>query len=240
MLGLLSLRHLELTMHQTQPGLDNIVADVTSCTGLETLKITEDRDGGYVSPDLPDLCLHTMASLKSVDLLGWCPDDSFTLPPGCVLRLAVDLERRTPWKRIQAKHHTISMLCLRCMDMRAWPVGIQEASGLQYLSLHCKRMKDQDLADLWHIPHVCLKFDKYSTFLLTRGSWRSLEICGDAGFHIRFSDAKEFVRDTERFCFMSNPQAWKQEACSARCMRHACGWGWLVMNTTTQEDILAG
>lgn len=220
-LGLLSLRQLELTMHCTQPGLKNIVADVTSCTGLETLKITEERGGCHVSPDLPDLCLHTMANLKSVELLGWCPDDRFTLPPGCVLRLAVDLERRTPWKRIQAKHHTISMLCLRCMAMKAWPVGIQEASGLQYLSLYCKRMKDQDLAALRHIPHVRLVFEKHSTFLLTRGAWRSLEIRGDAGFDISSSNAEEFVRDTERFLFDST----SQEAGNTYARVHeACLW----------------
>ena len=91
------------------------------------------------------------------------------------------------------------MLCLECTKLRAWPTGIPEMSGLRYLYLYCTRMQDQNLAALQHIPHVSPVFDKFSTFVLTSGSWRSLEIWEEAGFHIRFFNVDAFVRGTERF-----------------------------------------
>ncbi len=220
-LGLLALRQLELTTNWPQPGLEDMLADLTFCTCLEMLKITEERGWGSVSATLPALCLAGMATLKSMELVGWCPAREFTLPPGCVLRLAAALEERKSWEYIQAKPLTISMLCLKCMRLQAWPVGIQEPSDLQFLSLHCKRMTDQDLAGLRHIPHVCLTFKKYSILLLTEGSWQSLEIHGEAGFSIEFSDAEEFVKGTERFLFNSTSQ---EAGAMYGDLREACMW----------------
>ena len=41
---------------------------------------------------LPDLFLHDVATLKSVEFIGWYPKEEFTLPPGCELRLVLVLE----------------------------------------------------------------------------------------------------------------------------------------------------
>ena len=208
-LGLLSIRQLELTMNWVKPWLDVITADLSLCSCLETLKISENLDGGWdcESMALPDLFLHDVPTLKSVELLGWYPNRKFTLPQGCLLRLAVILDTRAQWDRWQTKRCPMSMLHLKRMKMRSWPAGLQSMSGLRYLYLHCTRMRDQDLAALQNIPHVSLEFHKFSTFLWTRGSWQSLEIWGrDRGFSIRFSNIDAFVRGTELFSFVCSSQ----------------------------------
>ena len=90
---------------------------------------------------------------------------------------------------MQSKGCPLSMLYLVCVKLRAWPSGIREMSGLQYLYLDCKRLHDQDLAALQLIPHVNLELQEFSTFLLTSGSWESLQILGQSGFSINFSNA---------------------------------------------------
>ena len=207
-LGLLSIRQLELTMKWVMPWLDVIVDDLTFCSCLETLKITESMEGEWecISMRLPDLCFHHVATLKSVELLGWYPKGKFTLHLGCLLRLGVALQTHTQWKQCQAKCQPLSMLCLKCVKLRAWPAGIGETSGLQYLALECRKMQDQDLAALQHIPCVFLAFEKYSSLLLARGSWQRLALCGCAGFTMSFARVDEFVRGTKRFLFDSTVQ----------------------------------
>ena len=96
----------------------------------------------------------------------------------------------------------MSMLYLSCM-VNAWPAGIQDMSDLQFLALHCISIQDQDLAVLQHIPHVYLDLRWHSRFLLTSGSWQSLQIRGMFGFQVTFSDADHFVRETKQFYFES-------------------------------------
>ena len=213
-LGLLPVRHLELTMHKARPWLDVIVADLRLASCLETLMIVDDLVcQGYVASDfpassLPDLILHDVASLKSVDLVGWYPKEEFTLPQGCLLRLQFsvetgdDWEACAGWKLWQSNGCTKSMLHLEFQHtLQAWPTGVEGLSGLRFLELHFPELKDQDLAALQHIPHVCLEATHYSTFLLTSGSWQSLQIRGEAGFDVDFFSAEAFVKDTERFLF---------------------------------------
>lgn len=208
-LGLLSLQHLELTMDWVKPWLDVISADLSCCSCLETLKITERLEDGFDCPSmsLPDLFLHDVATLKSVDLLGWYPQGVLTLPPGCLLRLGVILGKQAQWDQCQRTGCPVSMLHLKCMKMRSWPTGIQDLSGLQYLYFKCKRMRDQDLAALQQIPHVSVEFEEFSTFLLTTGAWQTLEIWGyKQGFSISFSNVDAFVRGTKQFLFACSSQ----------------------------------
>ena len=76
----------------------------------------------------------------------------------------------------------MSMLYLRCDGLQKWPANIQEMSSLRLLSINFEAMQNQDLAALQHIPHVLLTVKYFSTFLLTGGTWQSLEVRGEAGF----------------------------------------------------------
>lgn len=200
-LGLLSLRHLELTMCCISHRLPAILADLRH-SQIESLVLatTDDLDD-YPSSDLPDVVLHEVATLKSLEVRGLYPKGKLSFPPGCLLRLSVVLERRSQWIQWQKKGCPTSMLHLVCNKLRAWPAGLQEMSGLQYLELHCKKLQDQDLAALKRIPHVSLDFTEFSTLLLTSGSWQSLQIKGKAGFNVNFSSVSAFVGGTQRFLF---------------------------------------
>ena len=218
-LGLLSLRHLELTMLFVNPRLAVLLADLRySC--LETLIIAaEPRDDDLPSSDLPDLSLHDVATLKSVEVRGWYPRGKFTIPPRCLLQLIVILRKHAQWLRWQRKGCPASMLHLVHMKLQAWPAGIAEMPGLRFLELHCTKMQGQDLAALQHIPHVCLGFAEFSTLLLTSGSWQSLQVRGEAGFSVDFYNVGAFVRGTERFLF----ECASQEAGPMyRVLRAAC------------------
>ncbi|CAL5225523.1 g8354 [Coccomyxa viridis] len=82
-LGLLHIRHLELIMKDVKPWLDVILTDLSLCSCLETLKIADERvDNNYHSKRLPDLLLREVATLKSVELVGWYPKQEVTLPQG--------------------------------------------------------------------------------------------------------------------------------------------------------------
>ena len=219
-LGLLSLRHLELIMAFEKPWLNVILADLSLCPCLETLKLVDDAfDEGLLSTSLPDLYLHDVTTLTNVDFLGWYPWDRFTLPPGCLLRLRMVLDSPADWHQWQRRGCSTSMLFLVCTKLRAWPTGIQEMSGLRFLNLHCMRMQDQDLAALQQIPHITLQFTEFSTLQLSGGSWQSLQIQGEGGFQVSFSSADQFVRGTTRFLFVC-PSREAGELC--RVLRAAC------------------
>ena len=159
------------------------MANLSFCSCLETLQ-TEDSaiHSDAPSKNLPDVSLRGVATLKRVTVLGWHPKNKFTLPPGCLLGLAVVLETQAQWEEWQRKGCPTTLLYLMCMKLRAWPAGIADVSGLQYLELHSTRMKDQDLAALQHIPRVFVYVKKSSSFLLTTGSWQRLEVSGRHGF----------------------------------------------------------
>ena len=230
-LGLMSLRHLNLMMGSNRPWLGSIMTDLSFCTRLETLKLGN-YDFHIEGPSQglhADVFLHAVTALKSVEVYNWCPVREFTLPAGCLLRLAMVLAERSWWDQWQRKGCPVSMLQLDCMELRAWPAGIQQMSGLRCLKLSCERMRDQDLAALQHIPHVSLVVEEFSTFLLIRGSWQNLQISGAAGFKVDFSHADAFVRGTKRFLFVCSSQETKgmYDLLRAACMRqrvacHAC------------------
>ncbi len=96
-LGLSQIRHLDLTIRQAKPWLGVLATDLSLSSCLETLKITDGVERGPygVSKNLPDLLLHDVASLKTVELCGWYPEGSFTLPSGCLVRLAVRLREHS-------------------------------------------------------------------------------------------------------------------------------------------------
>ena len=124
----------------------------------------------------------------------------------------------------------LSMLYLVCVKLQAWPPGISEMSDLQYFKFTCDILQDQDLAALQHIPHVSLHLKKFSALMLTSGAWQSLEVSGNAGFSINFSDADAFVQGTKQFYFDCNtPEAnGMYELPRAACIRQgvAClAWG---------------
>ena len=226
-LGLLRIRHLELTMRGHEPWLDGITADLSFCSCLETLKIADNEiDHDHQSMKLPDLLLHEVTTLRSLELMGWYPKGKFTLPPGCVLRLLAVLDTPAQWEQLQAKACPMSMLYLRCVKLKAWPKGVPRMSGLQFLKLHCTRMQDQDLAALQHIPHLCLGFTKFSTFRVTSGSWQSFQISREGGFGISFSNVDEFVRGTGRFSFECTGKGTTEmyRVLHAACMRQGLGY----------------
>ena len=98
-LGLMSLHHLELNMWHDRPWLDSMMADLSFCSCLETLKLGNDGiDPDVSSPGLcADIFLRDVTTLKSVEVYNWYPEQEFKLPVGCLLRLAVVLETCSQW-----------------------------------------------------------------------------------------------------------------------------------------------
>ena len=187
-------------MDFSTPLLESIIADLRFCSSLESLTIAREQICDDIrSEDLPDLILHELSSLKIVQLRGWCPRNRFTIPSRCVVRLFMAAETPDEWLQWQRRGCPTSMLCLTYMGLQTWHAGIGQVSGLQYLDLHMQSMQEQDLGAFDQIPHVRLTVKRYSTFLLTRGSWRSLHIVASDEIYIKFSDTKAFVRGTERF-----------------------------------------
>ena len=228
-LGLMSLRHLELNMRERRPWLEPMLEDLSFCPCLETFKLG--NDDGEIDNNVPSqslnatISLHSVTTLKSMEVYNWYPTYRFTLPVGCLLRLAMVLQIGSQWVDWQRMGLPLSMLHLVCMKLRAWPAGIGEMSGLQYLYLACKRMQSQDLAVLQHIPHVSLSVARLNTFLLTSGSWESLQLLGYPGFSINFANADAFVRGTKRFLFLCSSQ--EAEGMYA-LLRAACMRQWVA------------
>ena len=207
MLALVPVRHLDISTCYSTPWEGVILTDLSFCSCLETLKFANvDICKRRISNALPDIFLHDVTTLKNVELLGWYTMEKCTLPPGCLLRLVLVLDDPLNWHQWQLNGCPTSMLYLACMQLEAWPAGLQEMSGLQYLELLCGAMQDQDLAALQHIPHVSLGVEEFSTFLLTSGSWQSLQIWGNAGYFVDFSNVDAVVRGTERFSFGCSSQ----------------------------------
>ena len=132
-LGRLSVRNLELTMQEVKPWLHLIMADLSLCSSLESLKIADDwMEEGVISKGLPDLFLHDVTTLKTVELVGWYPEEHFSLPPGCMLHVVVIMDSQAQWHQWQEKGLT-SMLYLDCTELQAWPTGIQEINMMSGL-----------------------------------------------------------------------------------------------------------
>ena len=225
-LGFLTLQHLDLTVGSDGPWLSAVIADLSFCSHLQTLKVAQmdlyhDHEN-HPPMRLPNLLLQDVASLKSLELTGFYPTEEFTLPAGCVLRLSVIVEECHQWRQVQSLGCHISMLYLVDFELQAWPAGLEEMSALQNLELYCTSMQEQDLAALQHIPHVFLQFLEYSTLLLTdvtsSGSLQSLKVSGKVGFNVRFSDIDAFVKGTQ-FIFKS---AGQEAESMYRALRAAC------------------
>ena len=198
------------------------MADLSFCSCLETLCIKDGALGRDLpSKNLPAVSLRGVATLKRVEVRGWYPKDAVTLPSGCLLGLAVVLETQAQWEAWQRKGCQTTLLFLTCMKLRAWPAGISNMSGLQYLELHSTRMRDQDLAALQHIPRVFVYMKEFSSFLLTTGTWQRLEITGRAGFSLTISNVDAFVRGTKQFQFVniSHQAGEMYKDLRAACMR---------------------
>ena len=227
-LGLLTLQHLDLTIGSDGPWLSAVIADLSFCSHLQTLRVAQKElwhdHKEYPPMRLPNLLLGDVAGLKSLQLSGFFPREEFTLPAGCMLRLSVVVEECRQWRQVQSLGCHIFMLYLVDFKIQAWPAGVQEMLALQYFELFCKSMQDQDLAALQHIPHVYLDFEEYSTLLLTGAtssrSLQSLKVGGQAGFNIEFSDLDAFVRGTQ-FIFKSACQGMEEmyKALRAACTR---------------------
>ena len=106
--------------------------------------------------------------------------------------------------------------------------------GLHYLELQCKSMHDQDLAALQHIPHVSLELFDFSSFLLTSGSWESLQISGYGDFSVNFSNADAFVRGTKRFLFECSSSHEAEEMYGL--LRAACMRQWVACHECERTD----
>ncbi len=227
-LGHITLREIELTMIGRQPWMDTFMQDLSFCRCLESLKITDTDELG-TDQILPSMTLHAVTSLKHVELIGWWPQHRASLPQNCLLRLVMKCSDVSKWDDWQELQCPISMLFLDCQKMQTWPTEIEYVSGLQWLELKCKRLLQQDLAVLQCIPHVRVRVTRYSTLLVTSGTWQSIEIRGEKGFDITFSDVDSFVKGTEKFLFicLSKQSARMYNQLHAACRRqgvacHAC------------------
>ena len=98
-LGLMSLRHLELKMWCDIIWMESMMAHLSFCSCLETLKLGNDGiDPEGLSPSLyADIFLHDVTTLKSVEIYNWYPEQEFVLPIGCLLRFAVGVETCSQW-----------------------------------------------------------------------------------------------------------------------------------------------
>ena len=104
-LGLMSLRHLELKMWCDTVWMESMMADLSFCSCLETLKLGNDEitDTAPSMSLCADIILHDITTLKSVEVSNWLPEQEFTLPKGCLLRLALVLETCPQWDQWQKK-----------------------------------------------------------------------------------------------------------------------------------------
>jgi len=217
-LGHIALREIELTMIWDRPWMETFMQDLSFCACIESLKITDTDELG-TDQHLPRMTLHAVTSLKHVQLIGWWPQHRASLPRDCLLQLAMDCSDVSEWDDWQELQCPTSMLFLDCQKMQTWPTEIEYVSGLQWLEFNCKRLLQQDLAVLQCIPHVRVGLKRYSTLLLTDGTWQSIEIKGEKGFEITFSDVDSFVKGTEKFLFICPS---KQSARMYNHMHAAC------------------
>ena len=182
--------------------------DLRACLMLESLKVSttiHDEDYSYFVP-LPGLRLRYMSKLRHIELeeqtLPW---HCLELPPGCQL-----------FVRLSQPLHEIfcgnagELVCkqTRVMWLREWYTSWQtDLARFQHLQLlvmevdKCSQSPPLDLAKLQHIPHVRLLSKHPVSLVLTEGSWQSLEILGERGVHVTFSDVDAFVTRTKLFSF---------------------------------------
>lgn len=136
----LPLRHVELKISKAEQNFSSILVDLSFSLTIGGLKITgagmDDLNPRYVSPALPPVCLHAVASLKHVEIHGWFPT-KLSLPERCQLRMSVCCSESSEWEQRQNNvRDPVTMLTL-CHGMLSsgWPSGLPAFSKLQYLKL---------------------------------------------------------------------------------------------------------
>ncbi len=203
----LPLRHLELFLsHVTEDSEEQILADVSCCLTLESLRISSSGLGLMVdSEGLAGMHFHSMPCLKHVRLDGCYPYKALQLPADCSLFLDLSCMGNFKFHEHDEKFrdHAI-VLRLNTADDTDWPSGLLKLSKLQFLELDSVGgFSDQDLADLQHIPEVKISLDSEDQLLLTGGSWDSFEIFQFGQLDLTISDVDSFVRGTKSFTLMS-------------------------------------
>ena len=203
----LPLRHLELFIsHVTEQSEEQILADVSCCQTLESVRIVASGLGLMTdSEGLRGMDFRSMPCLKQVRLDDCYPYGALHLPADCSLFLDVSCMGCFKWHEHEEKfrEHT-TVLRINTAGDTDWPSGLQNFSTLQFLELDTVGgFSDQDLADLQHIPNVKISLDSEDVLQLTSGSWNSLEIFQFGQLDLTISDVDSFVRDTDSFTFMS-------------------------------------
>lgn len=238
------LKYLELTMVKIKSlaRFRSLLVDVSHCLLLEVLKVRRPVfQSDAQSLDLPDVHLHTMASLKYVKFEGWFPKHQLHLPPECLLRLQVALREQSSWDNTwQSFKRQTKLLTLIQTARENWPAGLEEFSRLQYMSLEFHDsgpLQPLDVGILQHIPHVRLQFHHQTSLCLTSGSWQSLEVIGVNGIDVYFSDINHFVKGTKNVLFVS---AGQQSNSMFDVLREACHRHSLQCHVCEHEDDLSG
>ena len=213
--------------------LAHFFSDLESCSCLESLRITIGIDliGDKATCGLPKVQLAALPRLKCIELVGWMPQQEFTLPSECKLSVSVVCDRACFWKeqwKVMQRHLTVLFLDERARDVPRgvalkWPGGLKCLARLQYFRYHSYMgSMGQDLAVLKGIPHVYLWFANMASLTLTEGTWQSLEVRGEEGLCITFTDAAAFVRGTERFLFVSRDLDTEVSQPMCAAVREAC------------------
>ena len=232
-----ALRHLELSGGGGKPWLKIFFVDLAYCLTLETLVIGDSIDEalavGVAFTYLPDMSLHDLPYLRHVELYGWIPGRTFSLPPGCQLQLSAIVEDHWRWEqKWESIRNSATVLCLGYHPPESWPQGIQEFSCLEFLAISCKALQLADVGILQRIPYINLHFEQETTLVLSAGSWQSLEIHGQKGFDIEFRDVDAFVQGTNHFLFKRGSvgmYSLVMEACKRQkvpCHRRQCCEFW--------------
>ena len=200
-----NLKYLELTLGQSEAWLGYFFVDLSFCASLESFKITQPELGRIKSLKLPEIQLSHLPNLKRVEFTGWFPGSECSLPPDCELCVALMYGKMCAWtEQWEAMQSHLTVLSLGDMSPQQWPEGIEDFPPLQYFRLNCTGFQPgQDLAVLKAIPHVRLYIEDMASLTLTDGAWQNLEVHGGRGLCISFSNADAFVRDTDRFLFVS-------------------------------------
>ena len=221
-----SLKHLELhiSIEETWPGR-MAFPDVTACPMLESLKVVTGSPGtarkelggafdafaGYHpvghSSHHPDISLSHLHKLQHFQLEEeTLLRDKLALPLGCQLFLRLrGYHTGFSWGDCwgSVRHHA-TVMCLELSEFERWPAWLSNC----HLKLLVLEISDTgslrerlDLALLKHIPHVRLLSNGTLNLTHTEGSWQSLEVIGQQGVSVGFSDMAAFVMRTKLFSF---------------------------------------
>ncbi len=222
-LGNLPLRHLELVIEKEQPWLVGFLQDLRHVTTLESLTVLSQASQGAV----PNLRLRSsLKNLRHIRLQNLLPTQEFSLPEDCLLHLKAHYYS-PQWSQGIARHTAV--IDLRPFSLSAWPADIWYFSKLQCLMMEMPSMqltksdsvRNLDVGELQHIPHVRLINCGGGRVKCSAGSWQSLDIRGIGC--LVFTDINAFLRGTKAFTFDFISRDGEAEAVSASgVVRSAC------------------